>query len=94
MNQDRRDFLKSMAMLPFLGYFAFAFKKNILRTKSSVDKKNNTLEILAIDKLEAPEEKLTPPTGNTENVLRFGLVGNGWRGSGFSRYSDIFIPMW
>ncbi len=80
MNQDRRDFLKSVAALPFLGYFALAFKRNVVATIGKESTKKNYLEILGIDGLDASEEKLTPPTGNKDNLLRFGLVGNGWRG--------------
>jgi predicted dehydrogenase len=75
---ERRDFLKGLASLPFLGYFASSFKNNIFLEQAN--KLANSLKDLKIDRLIAPEAKLLPPTGNTNNVIRFGLVGNGWRG--------------
>ncbi len=75
---QRRDFLKGLATLPFLGYFAFAFKSNI--TKEISQKGDDYLTVLRIDKLEAPTQKLNPPTGENNNTLRIGLVGVGWRG--------------
>ncbi len=74
----RRDFLKGLATVPFLGYFAFGFKDNI--TKQNKKKSIDYNQRLKIDRLEAPYEKLVPPTGNQGNKLRIGLVGNGWRG--------------
>jgi len=78
MNIFRRDFLKGLAAVPFLGYFAFAFKKNISKETTEVSKSYQ--QTLKIGKLEAPGEKLQPPTGNSGNRIRFGLVGHGWRG--------------
>lgn len=75
---QRRDFLKGLAAVPFLGYFAFAFKDNI--TKGINPKRNNYLETLRINKLEAPTQKLKASTGGSNNTLRIGLVGAGWRG--------------
>ena len=75
---QRRDFLKGLAAIPFLGYFAFAFKKNIGREISANSK--NIYETLKINQLDAPKEKLLPPAGSSGNRLRLGLVGNGWRG--------------
>lgn len=74
----RRDFLKGVATVPFLGVFAAG-------VKGSIDKEvaRNTIDYykrLNIDKLEAPFEKLTPPTGITGKRIRVGLVGCGWRG--------------
>lgn len=78
MNKDRRNLLKGMAAIPFLGYFAFGFKDNIAK---EINEKNiDYLRRLKIEHLEAPEGKLLPPTGNSSNVIRLGLVGNGWRG--------------
>jgi hypothetical protein len=48
----RRDFLKGMAALPFLGYFAFAFKDNI--TKEISEKSKDFRKTLRIGQLEAP----------------------------------------
>ncbi len=77
-NIIRRDFLKGMATVPFLGYFGFAFKDNITRQLS--EKNNDYRETLKISSLDAPEEKLLPPTGIDGKCIRIGLIGNGWRG--------------
>lgn len=74
----RRDFLKGLATIPFLGYFAFGFKNNIAKELSG--KNVEDPKILRIGELEAPKEKLLPPTGGSGKTIRFGLVGNGWRG--------------
>ncbi len=74
----RRDFLKGMAAVPFLGYFTFAFKDNI--TREINEKSEDYRKTLKIEHLKAQDEKLLPPTGNSSNKIRFGLVGNGWRG--------------
>ena len=78
MNNKRRDLLKGIATLPFLGYFAFSFRDNIALELS--EKTKDPLKTLKIGELDAPKEKLLPPTGNSSNRLRFGLIGNGWRG--------------
>ncbi len=78
MKKDRRDFLKGLSTLPLLGYFGFAFKDNLSRQVSG--KSNDYREILKIGSLDAPEEKLRPPTGTTGKCIRIGLIGNGWRG--------------
>jgi predicted dehydrogenase len=78
MNKDRRSFLKGMVAVPFLGYFVFGSKNNIAR---EINEKNiDYLKILRIEHLEAPGEKLLPPTGIDGKCIRIGLVGNGWRG--------------
>ena len=58
----RRDFLKGLTALPFLGYFGFAFKDNIEREIQA--KKKDSRETLGIDNFDATSEKLTRPTGN------------------------------
>ncbi len=73
---SRRDSLKAFATLPVLGYFGYAYNANA----TNVGEEQNYLSRLKIDKLAASEEKLLPPTGSSDNVIRFGLVGNGWRG--------------
>ena len=78
MKFERRDFIKGLAALPVLGYFAFGYRDNIRKEIS--EKSRNAGKILNIGQLEAPGEKLLPPTGNSSNRIRFGLVGNGWRG--------------
>lgn len=77
-NLIRRDFLKGLATVPFLGYFAFGFKNSL--EKQISDDFNDYQKRLKIDELNAPKEKLVPPTGNRENRIRFGMIGNGWRG--------------
>ncbi len=74
----RRDFLKGLATLPFLGYFAYGFSGNIAKELNKKGK--DYREILGIGDFESTKEKLLPPTGNSSNRLRIGLVGNGWRG--------------
>ena len=67
-----------MVAVPVLGYFAIGAKGNI---EKQIEK--NTIDYykrLNIDKLEAPLEKIAPPTGGTGKKIRIGLVGNGWRG--------------
>ncbi len=76
-NIERRDFLKGLSTLPFLGWFAFGFKDNIARQVNS--KQNDYREILQIKELDAPKEKLVLSAGSGKKI-RFGLVGNGWRG--------------
>ena len=78
MDNKRRNLLKGMASIPFLGYFTFAVKGNI--TKELALKDDDYLKTLKIDNLIAPKSKLLSPTGNNTNRLRFGLIGNGWRG--------------
>lgn len=78
MKVFRRDFLKSLVTIPFLGYFIIGFKNNIV--KESGKKRKDYLQTLKINKLDSPTQKLTPPTGNKTNRIRIGLVGNGWRG--------------
>lgn len=74
----RRDFLKGLAAVPFLTYFAFGFKQNI--NKKVTAKRRDMYEVFKISKLQAPQEKLILPTGKDGKKLRFGLIGNGWRG--------------
>ena len=75
---QRRDFLKGLAAVPFLGYFVFGFRGNI--AKGISQKSENPLEVLGINRIEAPTQKLTPPTGEGKKAIRIGVVGNGWRG--------------
>ncbi len=75
---SRRDTIKALATLPVLGYFGYAYSVNTAKVEEA--KAQNYLERLKIDKIEASEEKLLPPTGNSGNRIRFGVVGNGWRG--------------
>ncbi|MFA7491507.1 MAG: Gfo/Idh/MocA family oxidoreductase [Mariniphaga sp.] len=74
----RRDFLKGLSTLPFLGWFAFGFKDNI--TREITKKQPDYHEILRIKQLDSPKEKLIPSAAFNGKQLRFGLVGNGWRG--------------
>ncbi|MDP2337677.1 MAG: hypothetical protein Q8N05_14780 [Bacteroidota bacterium] len=62
MKKERRDFIKGMAAVPFLGYFAFAFKDNITREIS--EKNIDFRKTLKIEQIDAPKQKLLPPTGN------------------------------
>ena len=77
-NIFRREFLKGLGALPFLGYFAFNFRENIAREAKI--KQKDYLNLLGIDSLEAPKIKLLPSSGTGGNRIRIGLLGNGWRG--------------
>lgn len=77
-NIIRRDFLKGLATVPFLGYFALSFKGNI--DKAAGTKSADLLGNLGITGFDAPREKLMPPTGSSGNRIRFGVIGHGWRG--------------
>lgn len=74
----RRDFLKGLVAVPFLTYFAFDFKNSV--NKKVTANKRDMYEVFKISKLKASQEKLIPPTGKDGKTLRFGLIGNGWRG--------------
>ncbi len=75
---SRRDTLKALATIPVLGYFAYAYNSN--KNKDAATQIVDYSKRLKIKKLEAPEERLLPPTGKEGKTIRFGLVGNGWRG--------------
>ncbi len=74
----RRDFLKGMAAIPFLGYFAFKVRGAI--SAESGKSHPDYLNLLGVDNLEAPKVRLLPPAGKESRPLRIGLIGNGWRG--------------
>lgn len=78
MKLPRRDFLKGMVAIPVLGAFAIGAEKNIgSQVESNIIDYNARL---SIDRLNAPYEKLAPPTGQDGKKIRIGLVGNGWQG--------------
>ncbi|MDR1938228.1 MAG: Gfo/Idh/MocA family oxidoreductase [Tannerellaceae bacterium] len=89
MDKKRRDLLKGMVALPLLGYFVYGARENI--TKELSLRKNDYLKTLKIDRLQATEEKLRPPTGENSQPIRLGLIGNGWRGDQLLRILG-FIP--
>lgn len=74
----RRDFLKGVATIPFLGCFAIGYKDNIIKEleRKSIDYQSR----LKIGQWESSSQKLLPPTGPNGKRIRIGLVGNGWRG--------------
>src|ERR1035437_2745463 len=76
----RRDFLKGLATVPFLGFFSFTFKDNIASEASTSAYGKESFKILGIDNLDAPKDKLMPTNHDPAKKVRFGLVGNGWRG--------------
>lgn len=86
----RRDFLKGLTALPFLGYFGLGFKDNI--DKEILGKQEDPKEILKINSFDVFEEKLSPPSGNENNRLRIGLIGLGWRGEGLLNSLGYFHP--
>lgn len=77
-NIFRRDFLKGLATVPFLGYFSFSFKDNVVKEPSKYDKES--LKVLGVNNFEAPSVKLIPTNHDPSKKVRFGLIGNGWRG--------------
>jgi predicted dehydrogenase len=87
---SRRDTIKALATIPVLGYFAYAFKANMSKVRAREEVKY--LERLKIERLDALEEKLLPPTGNSSNCIRFGLIGNGWRGEQLLRSLGYVHP--
>jgi len=74
----RRDFLKGLATVPFLGYFTFGFKDNIIRGQDIHNQES--YKILGLNDLEAPKDKLIPTDHDPSKRVRIGLAGNGWRG--------------
>jgi predicted dehydrogenase len=90
MNTSRRDWLKGVAALPFLAYFAAGFKSNIEKELSA--KKTDYLKRLKVNHLAAPEEKLPPPADRSGNPIRFGLIGNGWRGDQLLKTLGFYSP--
>jgi len=74
----RRDFLKGLVAVPFLGYFSFAFKNNI--NKELESHRQDASELLGVNKLKAPGRKLIPTNHEPGKKIRVGLIGNGWRG--------------
>lgn len=72
----RRDFLKGLITLPFLGYFAIGFRKSL----SNNIKTEDNLKRLGIKNLESPFIKLKPTNKDIDKKIRFGIIGNGWRG--------------
>jgi len=77
-NIFRRDFLKGLGALPFLGYFALKFKDN-LAAEAEI-KHKDYLKLLGVGNLEAPRIKYVPSLNTATNRIRLGLIGHGWRG--------------
>lgn len=75
---SRRDTLKALATIPVLGCFGYAYKSklNFLAAKSETDQ----LSRIKIDRINILSQKLVPPSADETQTIRFGLVGNGWRG--------------
>ena len=87
---SRRDTIKALATIPVLGYFAYVFKANMSKVQAREEVRY--LERLKIERLETLDEELLPPTGNSSNCIRFGLVGNGWRGEQLLRSLGYVHP--
>jgi predicted dehydrogenase len=66
--------------VPFLGFFSFTFKDNIASEVSANAYGKESFKILGIANLDAPKDKLKPTNHDPAKKVRFGLVGNGWRG--------------
>ena len=71
----RRDFIKGMVAVPFLGAFAAGAKSNISKQleANSIDYNRR----LNIDRINATSEKLTPPTGKNGKKIRIRNNGGG-----------------
>jgi predicted dehydrogenase len=88
----RRDFLKGMATVPFLGYFAFAHKANFLKEQEK--NRSNYLKELGIDRIETLNLKITPSNAQHSRPIRIGLIGHGWRGPDLLRALGYAHPTW
>ncbi len=88
----RRDFLKGMATIPFLGYFGLSFKQNILAEQAK--SRTNYLDDLGIDHLDILNYQI--PASNAKNYkpIRIGLAGHGWRGPVLLRALGFAHPTW
>jgi predicted dehydrogenase len=87
---SRRDTLKALATIPVLGYFGYAAKAHMAARAESDG--GNFKERLKINRIETLDEKLYPPTGKSDLTIRFGLVGNGWRGEQLLRQLGYVHP--
>lgn len=87
---SRRDTLKALATIPILGYFGYAVKANMSAREKGYG--GNIKERLKISRIETLDTKLNPPSGNSGNTIRFGLVGNGWRGEQLLRRLGYVHP--
>jgi predicted dehydrogenase len=74
----RRDFIKAVGALPFLGYFALRFRGNI--EKEEKLRHIDYLDMMGIQELDAPKVRLMPSSGSPSDRIRVGIIGNGWRG--------------
>lgn len=88
----RRDFMKSMAAVPFLGYFAFSFKNNILAEQAK--DRTNYLSDLGIDRLDILGYQVPDSNAKGTKPIRFGLAGHGWRGPVLLRALGFAHPSW
>lgn len=86
----RRDFLKGLVALPFLGYFAFGFRNSIAKELSKQSQDHS--RVLGLDRLKAPLTKLLPPSSSNSNKIRIGIVGMGWRGEQLLRTLGYLHP--
>jgi len=85
----RRDFLKSLSGIPFLGYFSFAFARNMKQDKPG---QQDLISKTGLD-YEAP--KVNPlPYATKGDVIRVGIIGNGKRGKQLLRALGYAHPEW
>ncbi len=87
---SRRNTLKALATIPILGYFVYAVKTN--QKVLEKDARENYRKRLKIKRIETLDQKLNPPTATGNNTLKFGLVGNGWRGEQLLRRLGYVHP--
>ncbi|MGV8138871.1 MAG: Gfo/Idh/MocA family protein [Mangrovibacterium sp.] len=88
----RRDFLKGIAAVPFLGYFGFAFKKNILTEQAK--NRTNYLNYFGINHLSTFDYRIPNSNAKNSKPIRIGLAGHGWRGPVLLRALGYAHPSW
>ncbi len=84
---NRRDILKSLATIPVVGAFAYAYYR-----KQRYDRllKNNILDELNMSLEPVP----APPQVNAGKPIRLGLIGYGIRGPHLARGAGFAHPSW
>lgn len=86
----RRDFILSLSSIPILGTLAARAPIQINKTLSN--RKVNPHKLLNIQNFDVMGERLLPPTGDKNNRIRIGLIGNGWRGESLMNSFGFFHP--
>jgi len=87
----RRDFLKGLVSLPFLGYFTLFFKKKV---KTDLMKDKKYIQELGIEDIRIPGSRIISSPIDGSNLIRVGLVGYGWRGRELLKAIGYAHPSW